>query len=239
MELRTFVERTWSDFFALPTEELVAPGVRVTAGAPALAGYRGVYLLRLGQGCTIGVPPELSDEIAERVAGRRADDVFTPDAARALLGSSAGLTLGPSVHAYLDADIFVPQAPCDARRLGPEDMQAFEELREAVPPEQWWEGGFGPDVEELWGIYEKGSLVGAGNMTDFAGRPADVGLAIRPDAHGRGLGTRLAGAMTANTLRTIPVIRYRALETNLPSRAISRRLGFVDLSANIAVRLQT
>ncbi len=235
---RETVDRNWAYFFGLEPNDVRIPGIRVVTDAPGLDGYRGIYLLRIGDACLVGAPPDLRREIEDRTGDRGPDELFTRESAAGLLRPRAGLVLGPSIHSYVDAETFVPAAPCEARRLGPEHARALGDLQAAVPDDQWAEGGFVPIVEDLWGIFEEGTLVCAGNMSDFADAPADVGLVTHPNARGRGLATALAGAMTANALETIGVIRYRALEKNLPSRAVCRKLGFTDDGANIAVRLR-
>jgi RimJ/RimL family protein N-acetyltransferase len=238
--VRSVVDRSWAEFFGVGAAELRAPGVRVVVGAPGLEGYRGLYLLRLGDGCTVGAPADAADRVRERVAGAAADAIYTRDAAQMLAGHDATLVLGPSRHAYLDAGTFVPPSPTDARRLGPDDAASVAEFRSDIDDAEWNESGFGSeDPDVMWGAFEGGPLSAMGNMTDFAGAPADVGLVTHPSARGRGLGTRLAGAMIADALPSIPVVRYRALETNVASIRVADRLGFVPDGGNIAVRLRT
>jgi hypothetical protein len=43
--------------------------------------------------------------------------------------------------------------------------------------------------------------------------------------------------MTAERLPTARVVRYRALQANLPSLAVASSLGFVGRGENLAVRL--
>jgi RimJ/RimL family protein N-acetyltransferase len=238
--IRDVVDRWWSEWFGVEAEDLRAEGVRVIADPPGMPGYRGIYLLRLGEGCTIGTPPDLTDHVRERVAGASADEIYTREAARALVGPDATLVLGPSRHAYLDAATFVPTRPCDARRLCPDDGPEITAFRGSIDDAEWNESGFGSeDPDVMWGAFADARLSAMGNMTDFAGRPADVGLVTHPSARGRGLGASLAGAMIADALPAIPVIRYRALETNTPSLRVAEKLGFVPDGGNIAVRLRS
>jgi GNAT superfamily N-acetyltransferase len=238
--VRAEVDHSWSQTFGLDPSELRAPGVSVVVDAPGLGGYQGLFLLRLGDGLTIGAPANRADDVRARVAGRTADELFSRDAACELAGPDAGLVLGPSVHAYVDGSMFVPQDPCDATPLGPGANAILEPLREAVTAEEWAEGGFGPPLEgQLWAAFEDGRVVAAANLTEnFGHLPGDVGIVTHPDHRGRGIATRLVGAMVADALLTLsPVVRYRALATNLASRAVCRKLGFLDDGANIAVRL--
>ena len=78
----------------------------------------------------------------------------------------------------------------------------------------------------------------AGNMTEFRSMPADVGVITHPGFRGRGLARRLVSYMTAEQLPAVGVVRYRALQTNLPSLAIASSLGFVGRGENLAIRLK-
>jgi RimJ/RimL family protein N-acetyltransferase len=234
LSLRDAVDRAWSAFFGRHAAELRAPGVRIVRDAPALADYRGIYILRLGEGCAIGAPPDLDLAVDDLTP----DDVFDRDVARGIVGERAGLVLGPSIHSYADASTFATSQP-RGRRLTDADGDAVEALRRTMPEEEWAEGGFGhDDTTVIWGIFEDRALVAAGNMTDFDGTPTDVGLATTPTHRGKGLGRSLASAMVEDALKRFPVVRYRALASNEPSRAVARTLGFVDDGANIAVRLR-
>ncbi len=228
------VDNSWKTFFA--RDDFRSPGIRVVTGAPGLAGYRGIYLLRIGEGCTIGVPDEIASVVGRRARGLSPDEVFTREAAAALAGDLAELVLGPSWHGYTDEAGSVKSGPCDARRITEAEA---EPLRAAVAEAEWSEGGFGHDFPDVsYGCFEGAELVAAGNMTDFDAKPADVGLVTHPDARGRGYGKRLAGAMMADAFASgIPVLRYRALFTNVASLSVARKLGFVGDGANIAVRL--
>ena len=238
--LRADVDRFWSRFFGLDARDLRRAGVRVVSDAPGLPGYRGVFLLRLDDGCTIGAPGDVAGRVRSRADAADVDTVFTRDGARALVAEDAALVLGPSIHAYVDPRGVVEQPPCDARPLGPSDDDVLARLHAAVDDDEWGEGGFArqaPYAEVVWGAFEDGDLVAAGNLTDFDGRPADVGIVTRPDSRGRGLASRLVSMMVADALRTVPVVRYRALESNAASRRVAAKLGFVPDGANIAVRL--
>jgi len=225
MPIRDVVDSAWAELFG--PVDLRSPGVRVIFDPPGL-DYRRIFLLRLGDGCTIGAPSDITID----VAGMSPDEVFDPDVA----GHFAdGLILGPSWHGYLDATSFVKPEPCDARRL--QDGPLVDAFKGDIAPDEWSEGGFGHELDVAYGCFDGDELVAMGNMTDFAGHPADVGLVTHPKARGKGYGTRLAGAMIADALETIEVLRYRALFTNLPSMAVARKLGFVGEGANIVVRL--
>jgi GNAT superfamily N-acetyltransferase len=237
MDVRGRVDSTWAEVFGIDVHELRVPAVRVVIDAPGLRGYRGCYLLRLYDGCCVAAHPAVGAQVRAAVGGATVAQVFDPAFVGAWAAELGGRVLGPSWHGYArGSDLRMP-ADDRVRRLGREDDEAVAELRAAVGEADWAEGGFGHRPDVLWGVYEGGHLAAAGNMTDYDGFPADVGLVTRPDARGKGLATAVAASMCAAAAPDIPLLRYRALTTNTASLRVARRLGFVGHGANIAVRL--
>ena len=88
----------------------------------------------------------------------------------------------------------------------------------------------------FWILREDDRVVVAGNMTDWRGRPADVGVLTEPSQRRRGLAGRLVGAMVADALPAVGVVRYRALASNVASLAVAERLGFEPYGQNLRAR---
>lgn len=149
---------------------------------------------------------------------------------------AADATLGPSQHAYLDLAGTSFAGDPDVRPVEGDDASVVA-LRAAVGDEDWHEGGFGDDRgEDRWWVLGDG--LAAGNMTDFAGAPTDVGLVTHPDHRGRGLAARVAGTMLAWARdEGYETARYRALTANVASLRVAEKLGFTPFGANVAVRL--
>ena len=204
MRFQPFVDRALADAFGIDVDALHQPGLSIVTDAPMLDGYRGVYVLRLGDTVLVGAPSGL----------------------------------GPSWHGYLHRDDFAPGA-AEGRRVTDGDAAAIAALEASVGTDAFHEGGFGHDPfpEVAWLIEDDHGIAALGNMTDFAGAAADVGLVTRPDARRRGLATRLATAMLAACFASgVEVARYRALTTNAASLAVATKLGFAGYGENVAVR---
>ena len=196
--------------FGLSLDELHAEPLRIVTPAPGFADYRGVYVLTLGTTTLVSAPVGHVDADA--------------------------IALGPSQHAYLHRDDHVAPATATTRRVHPDELSS---LRDSVPAEEWAEGGFGHDDDVTWAAYDGAVLVAAGNLTDFDGRPADIGLVTHPDHRGRGHALRVTRDMTTSAIvdHGATVVRYRALVTNAASVAVARNAGFVAYGCNVAVRL--
>ena len=148
---------------------------------------------------------------------------------------AADATLGPSQHAYLELAATSFAADPDVRAV--DDDASVAALRAAVGDDDWHEGGFG-DVRGDGRWWVLGDGLAAGNMTDFAGAPTDVGLVTHPDHRGRGLASRVAATMLAWARdEGFETARYRALTTNVASLRVAEKLGFMPFGANVAVRL--
>lgn len=79
-------------------------------------------------------------------------------------------------------------------------------------------------------------IIAAGNMTEWRGVPADVGILTDPLLRGRGLAGRLVATMVADALPSVGVVRYRALVSNAASLTVARRLGFEPCGQNFRAR---
>jgi RimJ/RimL family protein N-acetyltransferase len=223
------VDRVWAGQLGLAPDELHAEPVRVVLDAPGFANASPVFVLDLGGTRLIAARSHLADAAHAIAAGRAVQDVAD---------DIGGTVFGPSWHGYLHRDDHEP-APPTTRALTEDDIPALDALRAAVPDDEWAEGGFAAPHRDdvLWGSFDAtGALVAAGNLTDFGGAPADVGLVTHPSARGRGHAARLTADMCTWAFAHTDVVRYRALTTNAPSLAVARRAGFAGYGENVVIR---
>ena len=230
------VDEFWAAVFAVAVEDLWADGVRVVVDAPGLHGYEGAYLLRLRDTCIVAVPTLALARAREAVAGKTADEIFTREFAADLCPGSTDRVLGPCWHGYLPHSAPRLRGSERARPLRREDEASLGRFREIVGEEAWAEAGFEPRPAVVWVLDDATGIVSAGNLGEFAGSPADVGIVTRADARGQGLATAVVSAMCRATPSAM--FRYRALESNLASLRVASRLGFRGRGANIAVRFK-
>lgn len=235
---RNLVDAFWADTLGVDIALLRTGGVHVVT---AELGLNDAMSFRFGESCIIAVRSDRVDEAVAIFSDRDPDRAFTSAALTMLVGTD-GRVDGPSLHAYADENSFQGRSDDRARPvLGSDpDLRAF--LHEAGPDE-WAESGFPPDPPaadpastQFWLLRDEGSVVAAGNMTEWRRRPADVGVLTAPSRRGQGLATRLAGAMVTAALPSVGVARYRALATNSASLAVARRLGFEPYGQNYRAR---
>jgi GNAT superfamily N-acetyltransferase len=220
----------------ITVEQLRAPQTLVVPWARDDA----VYLYRNDLACVIAVGAARVDAVRAQLDGRVPDDAFSRGTA-AELALPGSVVLGPSLHAYADASTFRGAPHPAVGRVDPGDDR-LRALRDACGLDEWGEGGFpldpataGEDIE-LFGYVDGDALAAAGNMTDWRGTPADVGVVTHPARRRAGLATAVAATMAGQAIERFGIVRYRALATNTASLAVAARLGFRPRGANIVAR---
>lgn len=225
MLFHDLVDEYWAGVFGCPVGQLWSPGCSVSA-----SDMPGVYVLVHGDSCRITAPAAWVPTLVDLTWAMTAAEALQPGRWLELLAPGT-VVHGPSVHAYLASTADLPD-PDDVVEVG---HDALTDLRAACPRTEWGEGGFG-DTGRFFGLYRVGTLVAAGNLTDWRDVPSDVGLVTHPDHRGHGYGLRVAAHAARTAVADAGIARYRALAANLASRRIARRLGFVDYGGYLMIR---
>ena len=204
------VDAAWATALGTTVGRLRAPGIhRVRGGASLRAGGR-VLAYEAVLGDTTLLYPEQGPE-----------NPF----------HGCETVYGPSAHAFVDAEHFIP--PGTTAIAGPVTIRDLADLRCAAGEDEWTGSGFAEsDDPALFALHLDSVVVAAGNLTPYRGRPADVGLLVHPDHRGRGHGLALAGAVVTRALPGAGIVRWRALTTNEPSLRIATTLGFQPRGIN-------
>lgn len=236
-QTRDTVDAFWASYYGIAPEELRAPAARVVAHA-GLAGYRGLQgFACLGAGLVLSAPSECVELLAHHVGGWSLESLL--DARRLCdLGLAAGEAVGPAFLGYTDARHFKPAPSLAVRRLERGDREAFEELREACDPEEWDHGGGAFELPSA-GWFEDGRILAVAHYEVWGGAIAHVGVVAEPGARGAGRGHAVVSAITGLALAEGLVPQYRTLETNAPSLAVARDLGFEAYARTVSVPLTT
>lgn len=239
--IRALVDAEWQVRLGVDPSILHSGGVHVVT---ADLGTNDAMSFLLEETCIVVVAADEAEAAREALAGLDAQAAFTADALRALVGFDAQVD-GPSWHSYADEQSFRGTADPDVVPVDSDEdaLLAFLERNDAA---DWAESGFpqdlgsaSPETTRFWLLRERGHVVAAGNMTEWRGFPADVGVLTAPAERGRGLAGRVVGAMVAAALPTVAVARYRALASNVASRAVALRLGFEPYGQNYRARRAT
>lgn len=234
---RDTLDAFWAAYYGITPEQLCAAGARLVPHA-GLAGYHGLQgFLRLGSGLVVSVPPGFVDPLAPHIGDWTLESLL--DARRLRdLGLLPGPAVGPAFLGYTDLRHFHPAPSLAVRRLERMDRKVFEELREACDPEEWDHGGGAFELPSA-GWFEDGRLLAVAHYEVWGGVIAHVGVVAEPGARGEGRGHAVVSAITGLALAEGLVPQYRTLETNAPSLAVARDLGFEAYARTVSVRLTT
>ena len=137
--------------------------------------------------------------------------------------------LGPATLAYLSADGFRPVGR--AVDTGG-DLGALFEAAGAADVD---ESGLADITSAAFTVSDGGVVVAAAGYRDWLGRVAHVNVLAAPAFRGRGLASAVASAAVADALGHGLLPQWRArVEV---SRRVARTLGFVELGAQVSLRL--
>jgi hypothetical protein len=177
--LTDLVDAAWAEDLGCSASLLHTPGPHLVLGGPGLCRYQGVYMTRLG-GSVLVFAPATHQAAARRVLSDvDPEDVFSAKSCLKIAGAEGRVVLGPSWHGLIDAAHFRPVEGATAERVELDDP-GLEELCRACGEDKWAEAGFA-DLEGLaYGLRQDGLMVVAGNMTNYRGVPADVGVITHP-----------------------------------------------------------
>lgn len=236
---RDIVIAEWEARLGVDRSTLRAGGVRVVS---ADLGTNDAMSFLLEGACIVVVPASKLRSARELLAGVDIEAAFTAEMLAQLVGPDARVD-GPSVHSYLDLHSFRKVEECTGVEVSGDDSGLLDFLDHSDLAD-WNESGFPRDprsadsaTTRFWVLRDDdGAAVAAGNLTEWRGLPADVGILTAPAQRGHGHARRLVNAMMAEALPAIGIARYRALASNTASLAVARHLGFEEYGQNFRAR---
>jgi GNAT superfamily N-acetyltransferase len=237
-EVRRLVDKYWASRFGLSSETFPGGGVHVVTGE---LGANVAFSLHLDKAWVVVVPAARVEAARAALSELDATAVLTPDLLRNIAGLNVRLE-GPSLHSYVSERMFRGGTDPAVESTDGTDPLLVAFLKDCGLAD-WAESGFpqepssaDPETTKFWVLREGGRIVAAGNMTEWRGVPADVGVLTHPHSRGRGLATRVVATMVADMLPTVAIVRHRALAENRPSLAVARTLGFEPYGQNYRAR---
>lgn len=202
-----------------------------------MASYRGVYAWLHGDACVVSTPANLVRRMAVALRGRGVAQMLDASLFTSILGDDIERFVGPAAIAYADATDFVPSDERSARLLGAADDGALRALAEASGETAWEHSGIEFGRVPVFGCLAGAELVAAASYEVLGGTIAHVGFVTHPAHRGRGLGRAVASAATAHGLAAGLIAQWQTLESNAPSMAVQRELGFQPYCRTLAIRL--
>jgi GNAT superfamily N-acetyltransferase len=230
------IDRYWSDYFGLPPEEFLRPGLRVVPHA-RLAGYCGAWIFRRGPTVILSVPAERVAATEARATALPLETLLGEASARALFGDAVERIIGPAFQGHLDPAEFRPAPSPHVRMLTTADRPALEQFRAACGPADWELSNLKPDDTEVFGFFTDGALTATCKNIMRAPDAADHGVLTHPAHRGRGCGKAVVSASIRHALDRDHLILYQTLVANTPAVGIALALGLREYARHLAVRL--
>jgi GNAT superfamily N-acetyltransferase len=231
------IHRYWAAYLGCHQAQLSLPGTAVVRNGPGLADYHGATAFYRPPACVLAVPDDWYEHTTARLAHQPASTVFEIALLRQVFGAVVDRVIGPAWLGYADPSDFQPAPPLGTRRLTDHDLPDLLGLAAACGPTAWAHSGIDPGRPPVYGCYADRTLAAAGMLEPWGDRLLHVGIVTHPAWRGRGYGTAVVSAMTADGLAGGRVVQYRTLQANLPSVAVARKLGFQHFAHTLAVRL--
>lgn len=214
------------------------PALHVVTHAPSLEDYNGAYCWMRDGRCVVSLPELVHNGMHRPLSALSPDDVFDAGTLRELFAASLDRIVGPASIGYLDRGDGLPPADPRVRRLGNAEDAAFRALADASGADDWENGGVELSDEAVFGAVDANQLVAVASYVRWGDHIAHVGFVTHPAFRQRGFGRAVAAAATRDAIGRALIAQWRTLESNGPSLAVSRRLGFEPYCRTIAVRFR-
>jgi GNAT superfamily N-acetyltransferase len=227
----------WAGYLGCGRAQLSQAGTAVVRNGPGLADYSGATAFYRPPACVLAVPATWYEHSTAQLASQPASAVFEAALLRQVFGAAVDRIIGPAWLGYADHSDFQPARPRGTRPLTDHDLPALRRLAVVCGPTAWAHSGIDPGRPPVYGCYAGRTLAAAGMLEPWGDRLPHVGIVTHPGHRGRGYGTAVVSAMTADGLAGGHVVQYRTLQANLPSVAVAGKLGFQRFARTLAVRL--
>lgn len=213
-------------------------GIVVARPEGTMGHYHGVYVFRRGYGLIVSPPPRWRALLRDALSGRTPDQAFDAGVLEQILGADAAMTVGPAWIGVADESDAARVTPQGARLLEERDRPALLALKQAVSPTEWEHSAIEVERTPVFGVFEGPALLAAASYEPWGERISAVGILTHPLHRRRGCATVVAAAAVAHGLARKQVMLWQTLESNAPSMAVARTLGFQPYARTIAIRLR-
>ena len=168
MRLLDLVDAAWAEALGCSASLLLRPGPHLVRGGPGLSGYRPCTWPALVARCCF--TPDHPTGGWLRAVPARPEDVFSAESVK-IPGAEGHAVLDPSRHGFVDAAHLQPAQGAAGDRGDPGWNSCA-----GRPAKTSGRGGFSYLEALPYGLRQNTPIVATGNMTDYRGVLADVGV---------------------------------------------------------------
>lgn len=225
--LRT-VERLWEERMRAQEGALSSSEVSFVEWP----GFKATVIVDIGGSVLVAGPAEAIGRLHELPK----QELVDARAAESALVDLRPLLIGQALLGYADESTFTrAPAPQTVRQA---DRDAVEQAISQCELEDRDESGL---LEmSVWFVAEdEGVPVAASGYESWPRRVAHCGVAVGAEHRGRGMGLAVASGAVEHALREHTVAQWRSRDTNVGSRRVGERLGFVQMGTQAAFELRT
>jgi RimJ/RimL family protein N-acetyltransferase len=192
--------------------------------------------MEFGGAPVVSLPIDEVESYREVVTQWHSGIVRTPVLVEAVFGKRVTASIGPAFVGYNDLKHFRPVPTGAARQLTAHDEKAVDTLRAACAIEEWDHGGNQFRPSAMVGAFIGDELAALASYQLWDEQIAHIAIVAHPAFRGRGYATIAVSRLTEIVFERALVPQYRTLESNAPSMAVARRLGFFHYATSLAVR---
>jgi hypothetical protein len=226
------IDRYWAQFFGCAPEALRTN----TAQMAVHTDYAGCYLMEFGGAPIVSLPLGEVEAYRATIAQWQAGVARMPALVEAVFGNRVIGTVGPAFVGYNDLKHFRPVSSPSTRPLTVEDKKAIDRLRAACTVEEWEAGGSEFKPGAMVGAFRGEELTALAGYQLWGDQIAQIAIVTHPGFRGQGHATTAVSALTEIVFERTLVPQFRTLESNIPSMAVARQLGFIQYATSLAVR---
>lgn len=195
-------------------------------------GFTATVIVDIGGSVLVAGPAEAISRLHELPI----QELVDARAAEAALVDLRPLLIGQALLGYADESTFTREpARCAVRQA---DRGAVEQAISQCEPEDRDESGL-LEMTTWFVAEDEGVPVATAGYESWPQRVAHCGVAVGAEHRGRGMGLAVASEAVEHALREHTVAQWRSRDSNVASRRVGERLGFVQMGTQTAFELRT
>ena len=226
-----YMNAFWARYLGCSVDELRPESALVLRHSGPMRDLvdQGIFIFAAGGGPLVSLPPESYEKLTPQAERLSSNDIYDPDLLRSVFSAlPVNRIVGPNFLGHADETMLSPKSGYPTRQLTNADNTALKVFQHAFTEPEWQDCGSEIEEGPVMGAFtDDGTLVSTAGYVAWANKLAHITVATHPEFRLKGFARAVTGALVRLALSNRLVPQYLALETNQPSIALARALGFV------------